>query len=128
MYGKAVTPPPTPPQVEERDLERGGRQKKIGRGGKLYAPAVTGDGVAFAAERLKPGVARRIEELGKMNDRREAYAAAGDGESLLALAEEYEEKRMPVMAEEVRKEAYECGGSVEGRRSKVAGRRAKGRR
>lgn len=93
---------------------RKSKVKKIGRKGKLYVPAESGDGVGFEDTKLKPAIMRRIEELGKLNDRRVAYRAAGDGESLLKLADEYDAKRMPVMAESVRKEAYECGRAVEG--------------
>lgn len=86
------------------------KEKKIGRGGKLYTPAEAGDGVAFEFEKIKPAVMSRIEALGLLNDRRLAYKGDGDWVSLLRLADEYEEKRMPVMAEAVRKEAYECEG------------------
>jgi hypothetical protein len=40
-----------------------------------------------------------------MNDRRLKYVAAGDAESLLKLADEYEKRKMPKMAKEIRKEA-----------------------
>jgi hypothetical protein len=73
--------------------------------GEIYIPNNVGDGVQFGYEKLKPGVARRIEELGKMNDRRLKYVAAGDAESLLKLADEYEKRKMPKMAKEIRKEA-----------------------
>lgn len=98
------------------------RQKKIGRGGKPYTPAQAGDGVAFGVEKIKPGIMKRIDALGLMNDRRTEYVAAGDVESLLKLAQEYEAKKMPVMAEAVRQEAYEFGY----KRSKVEGRRRTG--
>ena len=106
------------------------REKKIGRKGLPYIPAESGDGVAFGPEKLKPDVMRRIEALGVLNDRRVAYVAAGDGESLLRLADEYEAKKMPVMAESVRKEAYEFNGrwTTDDGRRKGSGQRAAGRR
>lgn len=63
------------------------------------------DGEAQDLSELKKDVQRRVEMIGKLNDRRMAYVAAGDGESLLRLAEEYKSKKMPVMANIVRKEA-----------------------
>lgn len=63
------------------------------------------DGEAQDLGELKRDVARRIEMIGKLNDRRMEYITAGDGESLLRLAEEYEKKKMPTMANIVRKEA-----------------------
>lgn len=71
----------------------------------VYVPSLTGQGVSFMPGEIKPAIMRRIEMIGKLNDRRLAYMAAGDGESLLRLADEYEEKKMPVMANIVRKEA-----------------------
>jgi hypothetical protein len=114
-----ATPSPTLPLKGEGVKSR---EKKIGRRGLPYVPAESGDGVAFTFEKLKPAVERRIEELGVLNDRRVAYVAAGDGESLLQLADEYDKRKMPVMAETVRKEAYEFTGREQ---SKVAGRRSK---
>lgn len=73
--------------------------------GEIYISNKTGDGVQFNFEKLKPGEARRIEELGRMNDRRVAMKGCGDWEGLLKLAEEYEAKKMPKMAAEIRKEA-----------------------
>lgn len=78
--------------------------------GDIFIPASSGDGVQFGYEKLKPGVARRIEMLGKMNDRRVAMKGLGDWKGLLQLAEEYEAKKMPKMAAEIRKEAYEFKG------------------
>jgi len=63
------------------------------------------DGEAQDQSELKKDVQRRIEMIGKLNDRRMAYITAGDGESLLRLAEEYAKKKMPRMARIVRKEA-----------------------
>ena len=48
--------------------------------------------------RLKPGIVRRIEMIGKLNDRRVKALAAGDRLELLRLAEEYETHNMPTMA------------------------------
>lgn len=112
-----TTPTPTLPLKGEGVSKR---QKKIGRGGKWYTPAESGDGVAFEFEKIKPEVMKRIEALGVLNDRRVAYVAAGDWMSLLQLADEYEAKKMPVMAEAVRKEAYEFKdyGRVKGRKPK----------
>ncbi len=56
---------------------------------------------------LKPDVLKRIEMIGKLNDRRERYKVAGDWESLLKLADEYEAKHMSTMAGMCRKEAEE---------------------
>jgi hypothetical protein len=50
-------------------------------------------------------MARRIEQLGQLNDRRVKYTAAGDRESLLKLADEYAKRRMTTMAAEIRREA-----------------------
>jgi len=41
---------------------------------------------------------RRIEMIGKLNDRRVKALAAGDRLELLRLAEEYETHNMPTMA------------------------------
>ena len=109
VYEEAVTP--TSPQ----------KVKKIGRKGKPYVPIAAGDGVAFDDTKIKPEIMRRIEALGVLNDRRVAYVAAGDGESLLKLADEYEAKKMPVMAETVRKEAYEVGAESRRAGGAVAG-------
>ena len=75
--------------------------------GDIYVPNNVGDGVQFSYEGLKPAVARRIEVLGKMNDRRVAMRGCGDVDGLLVLAAEYEAMKMPKMAAEIRKEAYE---------------------
>ena len=70
-----------------------------------YIQVKAGDGVYFMPGEIQPSVMKRIEMIGKLNDRRLAYAATGDGESLLMLAEKYAKKKMPVMANIVRKEA-----------------------
>ena len=72
-----------------------------------YIQVKAGDGVYFMPGEIQPSVMKRIEMIGKLNDRREEYLAAGDGESLLRLAEEYAKKKMPMMANIVRKEAVE---------------------
>ena len=107
--------------------------EQIGRGGKVYTRVEAGEGIGFEYAKLKPDMAQRIEALGVLNDRRVMYAAAGDWMSLLALADEYELKRMPIMAEQIRKDAYECNGyngseKPEGRKpeSRKAERRADG--
>lgn len=74
----------------------------------VYEKTLEGGGVSFMPGEIQPAIRRRIEMLGKMNDRRLGYVAAGDWESLLELAAEYEAKKMPRMAAEIRKEAYEC--------------------
>lgn len=124
-----TTPSLTLPQLDERQLGEGvaKRGKKFGRKGKLYIPAERGDGVAFEHEKIKPDIMRRIEALGVMNDRRVAYVAARDGESLLRLAKEYDAKKMPVMAETVRKEAYEFGISKSETRGRRRGKRGTAR-
>jgi len=99
------------------------KEKKIGRGGREYVPNDAGDGVAFESTKIKPEIMRRIEALGKMNDRREAYKAAGDWMSLVQLADEYEAKKMLKMAESVRLEAYEFRKAAEGGSRKAEGRR-----
>jgi hypothetical protein len=55
--------------------------------------------------KLKPDIARRVEMLGKLNDRRVRAMAAGDDRALLKLAAEYEKKKMPSMANWVRQYA-----------------------
>lgn len=40
--------------------------------------------------KLKPDEARRVERLGKLNDRRKQASAAGDARTLLKIAEKYE--------------------------------------
>jgi hypothetical protein len=73
--------------------------------------AKAGDGVApFLTGEIKPAVARRIERIGKMNDRVEAAITAHDRISLLKIAEEYENfgrYGMPHMAERIRLKAQE---------------------
>lgn len=63
------------------------------------------DGEATRMDKIKPHVMERIEALGRMNDRRQAYLSAGDREGLLALAREYEAMRMQRMAKKLRIEA-----------------------
>jgi hypothetical protein len=70
------------------------------------------DGERVRLDAVKPAVLKRIEMLGKLNDRREMYKVAGDWESLAKLADEYEEKHMPNMAGVIRKEAVEHGAVV----------------
>lgn len=83
------------------------------------------DGEAQDLGELKRDVQRRIEMICKLNDRRMAYVAAGDGESLLVLAEEYAKKKMPTMANIVRKEAeqwtVQIQKAVSRKRSVVSG-------
>ncbi len=70
-----------------------------------YQAHQKGQGVAFQGYKLPKGVARRIEELGKLNDRRLACRSARDKYGLLELAACYAEKDMPLMAAEITKEA-----------------------
>lgn len=65
------------------------------------------DGEVQDLSELKKDVQRRIEMIGKMNDRWMEYRATKDKESMLRLAEEYEKKKMRVMARIIRKEASE---------------------
>jgi hypothetical protein len=88
-----------PPALRASPL-KGGR-------GAVFVPAEAGSGVVWEDIRIKPEVMRRIEALGRMNDRRLALVSAGDGLGLLELAAEYEAKGMPRVAAEIRKEASE---------------------
>lgn len=87
--------------------------------------ARTGEGVPpLRGSELNRGIMRRIERLGKLNDRRLELEGAGDAAGLLALAAEYESLGRygcPRMAEGIR-------GSVAGVRSQVKGQRSKLRR
>jgi hypothetical protein len=72
--------------------------------------AEKGDGVPALRGEIKPEVLKRIERLGKMNDRRMKLTAAGDRMGLLNLADEYENLGhygLPTMAREIRYEAME---------------------
>lgn len=73
----------------------------------IYEPAQAGAGITFAPGGLNAAIMRRIEMLGKMNDKRLRYVDAVDGESLLRLADEYERKKMKTMARMIRKEVGE---------------------
>ena len=53
----------------------------------------------------KSGEARRIEELGKLNDRYTLYLAAGDAGKLRKLAAEYTGRGMVATAREIELEA-----------------------
>lgn len=68
--------------------------------------AQQGEGVPPLKGELKQAIIKRIERLGRMNDKRMKYMVAGDRMGLIDLAEEYEAK-MPRMAVEIRKEAQE---------------------
>jgi hypothetical protein len=57
---------------------------------------------------LNPAIRRRIEEIGRLSDRREAAIKRGDVMELLRLADEYEAKRMPRAAAECCREAHKC--------------------
>lgn len=65
------------------------------------------DGEVQDLSELKKDVQRRIEMLGKLNDRWMEYRETQDKESMLRLASEYEDKKMRVMARIIRKEASE---------------------
>jgi len=65
------------------------------------------DGEVQDLSELKKDVQRRIEMIGKMNDRWMEYRETQDKESMLRLADEYERKKMRTMARIVRKEAGE---------------------
>ena len=57
--------------------------------------------------RRKSGEARRIEELGKLNDRHTLYLAAGNGGKLRKLAAEYAGRGMTATARGIELEAEE---------------------
>jgi len=63
------------------------------------------EGKAKRLDALSPSMLDRIEMLGEMNDRRERYKVAGDWESLLKLADEYEARLVPSVAAMIRREA-----------------------
>lgn len=69
-----------------------------------YQATQTGEGVSFPDVKLKPAIARRIEWLGKMNDRYTILLANRDNHGLLVLASEYEEKGMMQTATKIRLE------------------------
>ena len=114
VHEEAMTTPSvlrtSPPNSESTNL-----------GEKQYVAVQAGDGVNFMPGEIQPSVMKRIEMIGKLNDRWLEYRTAGDGESLLRLAEEYAKKKMPLMANIVRKEAAEC--QTEQSRSQTADRR-----
>ena len=57
---------------------------------------------------LKPAIRRRIEEIGRLSDRRKAAIKRGDMMELLRIADEYEAKGMTRAAAECRREAAAC--------------------
>jgi hypothetical protein len=63
-----------------------------------------GSGVRFFDLKLNSAVSRRIEWLGKMNDRRILCLANNDMLGLLVLANEYEERGMVNTARQIRME------------------------
>lgn len=66
-------------------------------------------GVVLLPEKDNPVIRKRIEELGRMNDRYNALRNAGDKPGLLRLAGEYECHKPPMlaMAATIRREAAE---------------------
>ena len=72
-------------------------------------PTVPGDGVRFTQASLAEDVMRRINRLGKLEDRRKQYILKRQPSKLFALAREYEKGKghqpMPEMAIRVRNEA-----------------------
>lgn len=59
-------------------------------------------------------IEERIDELVKMDKRRQELRAAGDRDGLLALADEYSKRNMPRTANQIREEA---AGRKRGRRN-----------
>lgn len=51
------------------------------------------------------GVRERVSMIGKLDDRRKIYLAAGNRLALLALSAEYRALNMPAMAKEIKVEA-----------------------
>ncbi len=64
----------------------------------------SGNGVSLKSFKFAPGVAARIEALGKLNDRRLTANQNGDIAELEAVAHEYECLKQPctAMAKEIR--------------------------
>lgn len=75
------------------------------------------EGETRRLDAIEPSMLERIELLGELNDRRERYKVAGDWESLLKLADEYEVRFMVGMAAMIRREAEDHG--AKGYRKKV---------
>ena len=63
-----------------------------------------GSGVQFLGTRLSANISKRIEWLGKMNDRHTTCLANNDNLGLLELASEYEERGMTQTANKIRLE------------------------
>ena len=61
-----------------------------------------GSGVRLERTRIKPAIERRIEWLGRMNDRHLALVANKDAAGLLMLASEYEKRNMLATAKGIR--------------------------
>jgi hypothetical protein len=76
------------------------------------------EGETRRLDAIEPSMLERIEQLGELNDRRERYKVAGDWESLLKLADEYEQRLVVGMAAMIRREAEEHG--AKGLRGKSA--------
>lgn len=71
------------------------------------AANLKGEGVGGLEAKIPKDVAKRIEVLGRMNDRRNQYRNNRMKDELMKLAMEYRRKGMMTMALEVRKEAEE---------------------
>lgn len=78
-----------------------------------YIPPVTRmvDGQPVVMETIKPEIKKRIEALGKLNDRYNEYKTMGNWSSVLKLSEEYKMLGMIVQAAKIRQEAEEHGES-----------------
>lgn len=72
---------------------------------KTYIPARKGGGVHFPFGQPNKAEMKRIEMLGKMNDRRNYHLAHRKPRGLLLLAREYEKIKCPTLANQVRLEA-----------------------
>ena len=76
--------------------------------------AVAGEGVAPLVEgKIRKDILKRIEALGKLNDRYLLFRANRDVLGLLGLADEYQKHGrygLPVRAEQIRLEAQELHG------------------
>jgi len=72
---------------------------------------VTYYGVKSDSIKFTPGIDKRIEEIGRLNDRRRRYNETRDRQALLLLAEEYRKygHGMPLRARQIRREAERMG-------------------
>jgi len=69
------------------------------------SPLMAGGGVGLLKEKRSPALLRRIEMLGRLNDRRLKYMAKGYGRGLARLSAEYRRVGVRDMANRVRIDA-----------------------